>query len=333
MKKGRAALTVTILLSVILISESVYGQTTPIVLKFDFPQPRITRGVLIHDNVSYDSIEMESLNKYGAPGMPVMPFKTVKILIPQDGDVQNIELVNGMKITLDGKYRIEFGKKPIPLRPGLDWSRYASEPNKEVYLSGAVLPDKLYLAFALQKFRGYKILIVNLYPVQYIPKDGLLSYFKDMTVKVNLKPAVKISPLFRNLPKDRAAVIEKVDNPQMANTYTQKVTRSDRGCIADPCESYEYVIITSNELKNSNGTYTFQDLVGHKNQKGVSATIVTIEEIENDHDYDSNGVYGDCYDANDCNDCSIFDDTAAQSIWVPTSTIHRYRLKLISGRV
>ncbi len=40
-----------------------------------------------------------------------------------------------------------------------------------------------------------------------------------------------------------------------------------------------YVIITNELLKNSNEAYTFQDLVESKIENGVSATIVTVEEI------------------------------------------------------
>jgi len=301
-KRNKSVLTLLVLLSIVFLSESVYAEPGPIVLRFDFPEPKIVKNVFTYENVTYDSIRVRSLDGYGAPGEPIMPLKTVKILLPQDGDLESIEIITGKKIKLDGRYRIECGKDQIPIVCGFKL-RPETEPNKTIYSSISPFPGKLFSEFPLQNFRGYKILILNLHPVQYIPKEGLISYFEDMTVRVNLKPTLEISSLFRKLPKDKAAVTRKVDNPGVVNTYIQTLKRSHKGCICNPAESYDYVIITNNALKNSGGVYTFQDLVAQKAEKGVKATIVTVEEIEADPDYEWNGEYGD--------GSEFFNDTAA----------------------
>jgi len=81
-KRGQLGLISLVLLSVIFLSQTSYAQPTPIVLKFDFQEPKIGKNVFVYDNITYDSILMKSLDRYGAPGKPVMPFKTVRILIP-----------------------------------------------------------------------------------------------------------------------------------------------------------------------------------------------------------------------------------------------------------
>ncbi len=291
-----------IILGVIFSYQSVNAQTTPIELKYDFSRPEIIKNVFVRDNITYDSIIMESLNKYGAPGEPVMPFKTVRILLPQESNLESIETIRDNEITLEGKHKIEFGKTPVPLSSNVIAE---DKPREEIYSSATHFPETLYSELPIQNFTGYKILVLNLYPVKYIPAEGTISYFEDMTVRIHLKTALEINPLFRKLAKDRSKVINKVDNPNLANTYTQVAERSHKGCIADPCDSYEYVIITSEALKNSEGQYTFQDLIDSKIQKGVSATIVTVEDIMADPDYDCDGTYGD--------GCSggIFNDKAA----------------------
>lgn len=233
--RGELGLISLVLVSVIFLSQTSYAQPTPIVLKFDFREPKIVKNVFVYDNITYDSILMKSLDRYGAPGKPVMPFKTVRILIPQDSDLESTEIISGKKVTLDGIYRIEYGKTPIPFGSNLTPE---TKPNREIYSSTTPFPDRLYSQLPLQNFRGYKILVLNLYPVQYIPKECLISYFEDMTVKVNLKPTLEISPLFRNLPKDRAEIIKKVDNPDAVDTYNRKQSISHRGCICNPNESY-----------------------------------------------------------------------------------------------
>jgi len=119
-KKWSSALSALILLSISLWPQSAYAQAAPIVLKFDIPEPKIAKNIFTFENLKYDLITVKSLDKYGAPGKPVMPFKTVRILIPQDSDLENIEITTGKKITLDGRYRIEYGKTPVPLSRRFD---------------------------------------------------------------------------------------------------------------------------------------------------------------------------------------------------------------------
>jgi len=101
-KRGELGLKSLVLLSVIFLSQTSYAQPTPIVLKFDFQEPKIVKNVFVYDNITYDSILIKSLDRYGGPGKPVMPFKTVRILIPQDSDLESIEIISGKKVTLDG---------------------------------------------------------------------------------------------------------------------------------------------------------------------------------------------------------------------------------------
>jgi len=53
--------------------------------------------------------------------------------------------------------------------------------------------------------------------------------------------------------------------------------------IVDPADSYDYVIITDSTLKSA-----FQPLTDWKNQKGVSTTIVTVDQITSDPSYTGN---------------------------------------------
>ena len=86
--------------------------------------------------------------------------------------------------------------------------------------------------------------------------------------------------------------------------HLQKVKLGGRATsIVDHADSYDYVIITNDELESSSGDYTFQDLINWKNQKGVKATIDTKEQIENEPAYYWDGTYGD--------DCEEFNDTQA----------------------
>jgi len=163
---------------------------SPIIVEFTFPAPEITKAG------DYDSITMKGLNSYGDPGMPVLPFKTVKILIPQGECVQDIDIITGNKVVLKGFFNIECGQTPVPIssNPSPDCFECSDNkivetmPNQTVYASTNPFPGDLYTQVSIQELRGYKILILNLYPVQYTPKIGEISYFKEMKVIVITTP-------------------------------------------------------------------------------------------------------------------------------------------------
>lgn len=287
------------------------NQTTPIIVKFTFPVPEITK---VGD---YDSISMKGLYSYGDPGMPVLPFKTVKILIPQGEHVQDIDIVTGNKVVLKGFFNIECGQTPVPIsfNPSPDRLVYSDNktvetmPNQSVYASTKPFPGKLYSQVSIQELRGYKILILNLYPVQYTPKIGEISYFEEMKVIVTTTP-ISILPTakttFRGLLQDQARVLDVIDNPAEVDTYSTgtKTTGAQPTSIVDPTDSYDYVIITDGTLESA-----FQPLIDWKKTRPINpinATIVLVENITSDSDYWCDGAWGD-----GCGNGTQFNDTQA----------------------
>jgi parallel beta-helix repeat protein len=253
--------------------------TNSIVLQFDFPAPLVT------ENLGYDSIAMLKLPQFGAPGEPILPFKMVKALIPQDKDVQHIDVINGNKKVLEGRFNVEFGKTPIPISSNVTM---VDQPNEVIYSSANPFPSELFSQVSEQYLRGCKVLLLKLYPAQYVPKTGEISYFETMTVTITLCKSSRESSLFRNLPSDKTLVSEMVDNPTELDAYTKTDKLLQDNTQASSMSSYDYVIITSNALKSS-----FQPLTNWKIQKGLTATMVLVEDIMKNPKYNCNGLFGD----------------------------------------
>jgi hypothetical protein len=248
-------------------------------LEFDFPTPVVTEGS------TYDSVAMSGLPQYGAPGEPVLPFRIAKVLIPQGKCVQNVDVITSNRIVLEGRFNLEYGKTPIPISSNATIEDLADQT---IYDSTNPFPSVLFSRMSEQHLRGYKILMLKLHPVQYIPKRGELYYFKSMNVTISLKETDKTSVLFRNSLQDRELVLGIVDNPDMMETYTERTTTVQPSSLADPSYSYDYVIITNNALSSS-----FQPLIDWKIHKGLDATIVLVEDIVNDSGYHCDGFFGD----------------------------------------
>jgi hypothetical protein len=157
--------------------------------------------------------------------------------------------------------------------------------------------------------KGYPILFINLYPVQYHKSTNELLYTDHLTVQVTTKPS--ISPChIRNVPEDEEAIKQFVDNPSTIHTYTPSVMVQER-------ETVEYVIITNDALAAASGEYTFQDLLQSKLDKGMTAELYTVEDINADPAYWVNGTWGDNNPANPfynspiSGNYELFDDTQA----------------------
>lgn len=143
-------------------------------------------------------------------------------------------------------------------------------PNNLIYGSNSLFPGKDYEVVTIQKFRGYNIAVLQLYPVQYNPVEGTLIYTTSMELQISTKEMQAAdNENFRGLQKDIDAVSEKVDNSVTVSTYPGPF----------PSHTYEYVIITNEELKNYDGEFSFQELADEYTALGLNSIIVTVEEI------------------------------------------------------
>ena len=246
-------------------------EASVIKLTYDFATPAIERRV-----EDYDIISM-GLPKTSNAGLPVVPFKSVKVLLPYGEELENIEVILGNKTFIGEGFLIKPGQAQIPSCFNGTISR--TPLNTTVYDSSKEFPLEFYSSHPVQDLCGYKILFLNLYPVRYIPKPGEIWYYENMTVVVHTKEQGPKEGLdfYRGLPEDRARALELVDNPEETTSYDiQKPKKAGKGTsIVDPSEDYDYVVITTEALKSSCGTYTFRDMVNWKNQKGVKAATTT----------------------------------------------------------
>jgi parallel beta-helix repeat protein len=259
--------------------ESKPDSSNSIVLRFDFDAPSVAVDSL------GDSITMQTLPQFGAPGEPVLPFRLVKMLIPQGKEVKSLDVTSGDRKALEGSYNLRCGKTPIPISSNLTVD---DKPKESVYSSTVPFPNSLYSDLSEQYMRAYKILLFKVHPVQYIPKTGELYYFETMTVTATLQETGDFSPFFRNLLQDATLISQSVDNGETAKTYAERLTPLRQAALIGGSTHYDYVLITNESLSSA-----FQPLIDWKKLKGLNATIVLVEDIMKNPDYNSNGLFGD----------------------------------------
>lgn len=213
----------------------------------------------------YSEVNIDNAPCFGKPGEPVLPVKGAFILLPQKTEIEKITVTPGNKITYDIDNFVKPGSKHVRLSDLNPTS--PPVPDMDIYNSYEPYPGELKSGYEVHSFRGYNILILNLYPVQYTPAKGEITYYKSFDVNIKTQGKESINPLFRGLLKDREAVKNLVDNPSEVNSYTNEPSDTST-------DLYDLLIITKDEFKNE-----YQRLVDNR-KDGIRTIIKTIEEID-----------------------------------------------------
>ena len=285
------------------------------IFSFTFPVPQIIEGPI------GKQINMEGLDQFGQPGYPKLPQKTIKLLLPPNKTIKEIDATTTPYKTITGNYYLPPSQQPTPYN--FKENITLTKPNNKVYESTSFYPENTFKFITLQKYHGYSIAIINIYPVRYSPKNREIQYCDETTLTIEYQQTVGVSknPLRYNL-KDSSLVEKEVINAESIIHYNVQshqapVVQKTSGLVSAE-DTYEYVIITNEALKNSQAEYTFQDLIQSKIDKGLNATIVTVEDIISNPAYWVNGTWGDNNIDNPfvhtvlLHNFSCFNDTAAK---------------------
>jgi len=201
-------------------------------------------------------------------GEPLIPYYSAAILLPQEADVKDVKVKTGAPVVQTG-FDIPWGQPPCT---------FSDEPvkvgkNEEIYGSDNDYPSTLFDIVSIESFRGFQILNVILYPMQYKPKSGTVKFYESMTVEVKFGKGLK-NKLYRGLRGDKHAAANVVDNPEMTSTYEDGPS---------PLQTYEYVIITNGTMQSA-----FQTLANWKANFVNGTLIKDVADIYSDPQY--NGV-------------------------------------------
>lgn len=252
---------------------------SPLILEFHFAPP------LVHTDCDWTSITMPDLSNYGSSGQPILPYKLARILIPYGKEADTVRVSADKRVALEGSFKVEYGKTPIPISSNVT---VADKPDPTIYGSLEAYPQELSSVVSEQVLKGYSILLLKLFPIQYVPLKGQLSYFETMTVEIGLKDVEKSSSITRLPVREQLPDASFVENPKAAKSYSRTEASMSIFADTDLNGSYDYVIITSSALANS-----FQTLTNWKAQKGLASRVVLIEDILRDPAYHCDGVFGD----------------------------------------
>jgi len=230
---------------------------------FDYPT---IKAVTINGD-TYDRIFLADCMIASNPGEPNIPSKGVHILLPPKSKIDNIEITTGKENIIGEGFNIDPVGEPIPITYSSTSQKIST--NEEIYNSNELYPGKLYSEVGIYNFRGYKILVLLLHPIQYNPLTGQIYFYENMYVSVKTSLDDAVNSLFRGFEQDKLDVIKKVDNPNVASQYISELIPSST-CV----DNYDLLILTTDSLKSG-----FEPLKQAHDDTGVNTVIKTLSDV------------------------------------------------------
>jgi hypothetical protein len=197
------------------------------------------------------------------PGEPLVPYRTASILLPQGAVLKDVKVKHRKPIVQDG-FELPWGQPPCT---------FSDEPvkvgrNEKIYGSNNPYPSKVFEVVGVEYCKGFAILNVRLFPVQYMPKSGKVKFYEKLTVEVQFGKKMK-NKLYRGLKGDKKDVAGLIDNPEVMAAY-------DDG--PQPLQTEEYIIITNDTMAS-----IFQQLADWKANFVNGTGVYTVSWITSNY--------------------------------------------------
>jgi hypothetical protein len=223
----------------------------------------------------------------------MLPAQVVTLLLPPMKTVSNVKVVGSkVEINLEDYDLIE-----KPIFPYQDSVPFGEPPkdftvDNKIYTTNSLYPNNLKNNYHIGYSHGYSIFDVTINSIQYNPVKGKLYYYPEITIDIELKDA-KPNQFYRNNAEDEDWVEKLVLNSEISDMYTSDIpTFGYDGGLCDPEDSYEYVIITTEDggldYWDTSDTlpYNWDSLMNkHYEDDGMSCALVTEQEINDCNDY------------------------------------------------
>jgi hypothetical protein len=272
-------------------SEPVMVQVAPaekgtLTFHYSFPDVKTRLSDSLSNVGGYERILMGNAPLSAKEGEPRLPVVPCQFIVPQGRCVDAVVVTVGRQVLLAGKHVVEYGEALTPLLPGAKPRK--AERKKSIYDSDNPYPGITQGPVMVQKKRGVSIAIVSIHPAAYFPKSGRIVYCKDITVTITTKPDSAATGQKNGIRVRKFHAGETgVENPEELDSYPAQgsggAPASGGGVgtlgICTPSLSYQYVVITSAAIRDAATDVNIRDLVAHKQARGISATIVTVEDI------------------------------------------------------
>jgi hypothetical protein len=233
----------------------------------------------IFNKERYQRIDLEGFGYLMTPGKPMLPVKTYLFALPPGAKVTSVTFKEGSLTKLHGEYNI-LPAESIVLLEGSKSNEQEirisewENNHQATYFSDKAYPEQACRVSGSGTLRKYSYVSISTCPFKYYPKSKQLYYYDSIEISVNFEilNVDDIESMKRDTIADEKASNMFINYEEIKETY--KPLGNPTGTSQS---SYDYVIITNNELKN---LVSSSDFYNWKSFLGYNIKLMTITDSE-----------------------------------------------------
>lgn len=231
-------------------------------MSLTFEDPTISE--ILIDECIFDQIELSNCPNLGSNGDPLLPIKTVSILLPPQSTIKNIDIEStteslGLDFNILPAYYYTTTSQKENFLNSFEYS--------SIYCQDSFFPESIIGQYSLSYFRGYCILTLNVAPVQYNPVSQEILFHQDidLSIEIQTDSSSEYQATYRGFLQDRELVCNMVDNSEFITSY---------GEVQNTKNNHDLLILTTPELEE-----IFSALQHFHTIHGLSTLIKTTDDI------------------------------------------------------
>ena len=250
-------------------------------IEIDFPQE------LEYNIVETNNGHVIRVNDYGflsVQGKPLLPGKNFIIALPENAEFYDLDIQGIGKTRLNGCFNVKPSDIIIPFTHEFDNHYFINDIQKEwinnhesIYLSNKKYPEKICIDVNYGLFRKYPYVSVFLCPLEYYPNNSSLYYYDSAKIIIYYT----ISELLKqeNQINSECTNSNAINNRESRLFYNYNEINNKNGMKINHKEQeiYDYLIITSSDLRNAIMSSKFVDW---KESIGYNVKIINISDNE-----------------------------------------------------
>ncbi len=247
-----------ILVIAILFISSIFANSEEIHFTYSIKNPHV-----YSKDDSYQMIGFDGAYQSAVAGAPLLPYKSVALLLPQGHEAIEISINKKDPISIQLQQRLFPKQHARPL----------SKPDNQFIINNTYYNQKTYPntsvgSFSTQYYYGHSVLLTTFTPVVYYPMDNKADFFQEVEITVKTRAIKTGSQNIKNLktsPKIEQQIKTLIDNEEALQEYSYSAQKND---------TYQYLIITPSQFVN-----TIASLKDLHNSRGLNTKIETTENI------------------------------------------------------
>ena len=220
---------------------------------------------------------VEGFGYLRVPGCPALPSRIFALAIPPGAQVVAVGFETGEPVSLPGVYDIVPSPLPRVIGPEdpaiYESNRQQYEENREsTYGSDEPYPSQVVEFVRTAGYRRYNLVDVRVTPFGYRPLSGRLTYYPEITVRVDYAFPAKPRPaVVDHLATTQRVAEDIILNHDQARNWYPRAANREKGL-------HGFVIITLDSLTSSVGP-----VVDWETEKGRTVEVATTSWIDSNY--------------------------------------------------